>query len=202
MRENLKAARKAKGMTQQQMADELNNRRWTYAYDKQLVVAEDGTIYKRHRDNLWYFSAYQNGDGYQRITVKTDGNKKCLLVHRLVAELFIPNPKCYPQVNHIDGNKTNNHVNNLEWCDCAYNVRDSKKRHAERYLTNLKAIRKNRKIPIQKMSRSLGLLQGRYQDIEHAVTKPDIETAKRIEQFFGMSIDILLSEYREDGSIT
>lgn len=37
-------------------------------------------------------------------------------MHRLVAETFIPNPKNYPCVNHIDCNRTNNNINNLEWC--------------------------------------------------------------------------------------
>jgi DNA-binding transcriptional regulator YiaG len=50
--------------------------------------------------------------GYQRVNITPLGVK---FVHRLIAELFIPNPENKPQVNHIDGNKLNNHINNLEW---------------------------------------------------------------------------------------
>lgn len=54
--------------------------------------------------------------GYAMVELyRSDGTKKMCLVHRLVAEAFIPNPDGKPTVNHIDGNKLNNHVQNLEW---------------------------------------------------------------------------------------
>ena len=56
--------------------------------------------------------------GYRAVVI----NKKRKLVHRLVAEAFLPNPNNYPIVNHIDGDRTNAHVDNLEWCSQKDNV--------------------------------------------------------------------------------
>ena len=63
----------------------------------------------------------KNNDGYPYVNLCKDGNVKTCTIHRLVAQAFIPNPQSLPQVNHIDENKENNHVDNLEFCDIVYN---------------------------------------------------------------------------------
>ena len=59
--------------------------------------------------------------GYLQVALYKNNKIKCFLIHRLVAENFIPNPNNLPQVNHKDENKQNNHINNLEWCTVLYN---------------------------------------------------------------------------------
>lgn len=61
--------------------------------------------------------------GYQRVSFYVDGKPTDLRIHRLVAKAFIPNPENKPQVNHINGNKGDNHVNNLEWRTNGENIR-------------------------------------------------------------------------------
>lgn len=61
-------------------------------------------------------------DGYIVYTLHKHGKPKTLKMARLVALSFIPNPNNFPQVNHKDGNKQNNHVENLEWCTNHQNI--------------------------------------------------------------------------------
>lgn len=56
------------------------------------------------------------------VSFRQNKKKKYVRIHRLIAETFIPNPNGYPQVNHIDGNKLNNQMTNLEWCSNSYNT--------------------------------------------------------------------------------
>lgn len=61
--------------------------------------------------------------GYKAVSlVNAEGKQKGFMVHRLVAEAFLPNPNNFPFINHKDENKQNNFVDNLEWCTAEYNI--------------------------------------------------------------------------------
>jgi hypothetical protein len=63
----------------------------------------------------------KNSDGYLNVTFCIDGVITNYKAHRLIAEAFIPNPLNLPVINHKDGDKTNNNVENLEWCTSSEN---------------------------------------------------------------------------------
>ncbi len=63
-----------------------------------------------------------NGKGYRFIKFQ-DGNR--IYIHRLIAETFISNPNNYPIINHKDGNKDNNRIDNLEWCTQSHNIKEA-----------------------------------------------------------------------------
>ena len=64
----------------------------------------------------------QTSGKYNHIILRKDNKPKNYLIHRLVANAFIPNPNNYKEVNHIDENTRNNNANNLEWCNHKYNI--------------------------------------------------------------------------------
>lgn len=80
--------------------------------DTQYFVSEQGNIYKGDRQ----ISQSKMTRGYLSVSLYTNGKMKTHYVHRIVAEVYIPNVNNKPLVNHIDGNKFNNSVSNLEWC--------------------------------------------------------------------------------------
>ena len=64
-----------------------------------------------------------NHDGYYEIVLSKDGKAKMFRLHRIVANTFIENKRIANQVNHINGNKLDNRVDNLEWCTCKENIK-------------------------------------------------------------------------------
>ena len=63
-----------------------------------------------------------NESGYRYANLRKMNQTKCLRWHRIVAKAFLPNPNNLPEINHIDGNKLNNCVSNLEWCTRKQNM--------------------------------------------------------------------------------
>lgn len=96
-------------------------------FEGRYIVSNLGNIIKLpYRDSDGYEQpglevSKQDARGYLRVNLRKNGKQRKYMVHRLVAEAFIPNPGNLPQVNHKDEDKTNNSVENLEWCDSSYN---------------------------------------------------------------------------------
>ena len=94
-----------------------------------------GNVYRWTKTKI--LTPRDNGKGY----LELEFLGKHRYIHRLVAEAFIPNPQNLPQVNHKDENKSNNCVDNLEWCDRVYNTnygtgieRSKEKRFGDRFV--------------------------------------------------------------------
>lgn len=90
-------------------------------YEGEYQVSNFGRVWSVKRQN--YLTPHSHTKGYLKVTMRAkNGKTKIEYVHRLVALAFINNPDNLPQVNHKDENKTNNHVDNLEWCTCKENI--------------------------------------------------------------------------------
>ena len=83
-------------------------------------ITEDGEVFTDRYGKLRQMKCNDN-KGYRQITFNINKKRKYFKVHRLVAEAYIPNPLNLPQVNHINGVKDDNRVENLEWCDAQRN---------------------------------------------------------------------------------
>ena len=90
-------------------------------YENRYLLTEDGQV-KNLATNS-FLTPIKNQNGYLKVTLcNGQGVGEQLMIHRLVALHYLPNPYEYPQVNHKDGNKQNNHKDNLEWCSAQMNI--------------------------------------------------------------------------------
>ena len=90
-------------------------------YEGLYQVSNKGNVRSLHYGKIKQLSIVKRSNGYLMVSLWNKMKRKHYLVHRLVAEAFIPNPNNYPQVNHKDENPINNSVDNLEWCTSKYN---------------------------------------------------------------------------------
>lgn len=89
--------------------------------DRVTEMVRYGISYEmRHKGRVLKTSV--NKCGYERVQLTKDSRPYNFTIHRLVATAFIPNKENLPEINHIDGNKRNNNVDNLEWCTKSHNI--------------------------------------------------------------------------------
>ena len=81
------------------------------------------------KNKIHLLKTIDDGKGYEKVRLCKKGIIKSFRVHRLVAQAFIDNPNNYSEINHKDNNRSNNSVNNLEWCDREYNIQYSVKQN-------------------------------------------------------------------------
>lgn len=90
-------------------------------YEGLYQVSNYGKIKSLRFDKEMIMTNRINSNGYVDIIFTKDGEGKSIRVHRIVGEHFLDNSQGYPVINHIDGDKQNNHVDNLEWCTYSHN---------------------------------------------------------------------------------
>ena len=138
--------------------------------DRMVELIDKGTLCKSFRPGK-ILSSCLVGEGYYNVNLYKNGKGKHHLVHRLVANAFIPNPNILPEVNHKDETKTNNCIDNLEWCSSQYNgaygIRPNK------YKTRVKQLDLNRCLihvfdSVADAAKEIGR---HYTSISHAIKK-------------------------------
>ena len=102
-----------------------------YNYTGYYMISNYGRVYSVRTAKMLKLASTRQE--YAMVALCVDGVAEWFSVHRLVATMFIPNPKKLPFVNHKDENKQNNCVTNLEWCDAKYNINygTARKRQSE-----------------------------------------------------------------------
>ena len=98
---------------------------WIKDYEGLYAIDTEGNVYSRHKGRFFIISQFLGGSGdmYYKVNLSKNGVCKKYYVHRLLAEAFIPRVEGKDCVNHIDGNRRNNDLSNLEWCTPQENTR-------------------------------------------------------------------------------
>ena len=97
---------------------------WKQYLDTYYSISNDGQVRNDKTNKILSQSTQQD---YKHVTLNINGKAKRMKVHRLVAQTFLENPENKPYVNHKDGNRSNNNVNNLEWVTPSENTQHAVK---------------------------------------------------------------------------
>lgn len=134
------------------------------------VICSNGSIFSiKSRKHL---KARNNGRGYLHVGLCKNGRQNMYLIHRLIAVHFIENPHNKPYIDHIDGNRSNNDLNNLRWVFMDQNSHNAKKRKDN--TSNIKGVSWNKnanKWTVQIKFRSKQYYGGLFIDIQDAQNK-------------------------------
>ena len=118
--------------------------------DDRYSVSNLGRVKSNYANKERILKPYRDSRGYLKVDLRYGKNRKSVMVHRLVAFAFIENtnPEKFNEVNHKDEDKTNNCVDNLEWCDTKYNCNygTRNKRKAENCKKRIYSLAKNGEI--------------------------------------------------------
>lgn len=114
---------------------------------KDIKVSRDGRIFSRRTGKWRELTQHDNGHGYKTVSMGRSHPRQ--YVHRLVAETYIPNNKNYRELNHIDGDKSNNSVGNLEWCDRSHNLKHAYANGLHDYTKAVTAMKKSHAKPVR-----------------------------------------------------
>lgn len=106
-----------------------------FSVDRVVTVKDGDRVYEKPLSGK-QMKQTMHDKGYKVVSLTMDGKTRLRFVHRIVAEAFIPNPDNLPMVNHKDEDKTNNFLENLEWCTASYNRTYGKaiERHAKKLI--------------------------------------------------------------------
>lgn len=96
--------------------------KWIKGYEGLYKVSEKGEVFSYHFSEPREVKQQNHRMGYKQLHLCKKGRCVNRLVHRLVAEAFLPNPQRFPFINHLDFDTSNNNVKNLEWCNAKMNV--------------------------------------------------------------------------------